>query len=96
MTHNLKLNDSCPLCKAEHLTHLYYEDDTLWVADCLTCHIPMVVLKRHTSKPFPTEQLSMIATLSDYACEVIGSRKFWIDTIPRQIKDHVHYHARFI
>lgn len=56
----------------------------------------MVVLKRHTAKPLPTEQLSMIANLSEHACKVIGSGKFWIDTTSRQIKDHAHYHARLI
>lgn len=47
----------CDLCRAEKLTKWHYEDDIVYICDCKTCNIPMVVLKRHAKLPDKEEWL---------------------------------------
>ena len=46
---------TCPLCKKEKLTHWYYEGPEFWIADCITCNIPMLVWNEHV-KDIPKEK----------------------------------------
>ena len=85
---------SCPLCKRKKKTELYYE--LIWVASCSTCHVPMVVLKRHTTDPTPFEVAWLESHLRKIGEEVFGKGKFRIDRKQRLILDHIHYHARLI
>ena len=77
----------CLLCKAEHLTKWYYEDELIYICDCKTCHIPMVVLKRHGMDVTDAEMVHMRRK----ACEVFGDC-ITFRTGQRQIKDHLHWH----
>lgn len=79
---------SCPLCAREPKTRHYYEDDVLWVVECLTCRVPMVVIKRHSPDPTPEEY--------EYA-KRLGFRLFperSFDDRPRSIPGHWHAHLR--
>jgi len=77
----------CPLCKAEHLTNWYYEDDLFYFCDCKSCGIPMVVLRRHTMKPSWDEVNGM-----KYVTRVLFGADIRFRTEQRQIKDHLHWH----
>ncbi len=46
-----------PLCEAEELTEWYYEDDLIYICDCLSCEVPMAVIKRHDVEPTEEERL---------------------------------------
>jgi len=86
---NGTMND-CPLCRAEKLTRRYYEDDVCWVADCTTCKVPMIVLKRHTVHPTQNER--------DHLLLVVCRLKFsvtlgWYGDM-KAIPDHFHVHLR--
>lgn len=81
-------DEACELCSADKLTHWYYEDERIWVADCIICWVPMVVLKAHslgTKEDFD----HMVAT----AKELFGE-DCWIDPYMRLIPDHRHFHVR--
>lgn len=78
----------CPLCRREARTKHHFEDDVLWVVDCLTCGVPMVVLKRHVATPTDWERA--------YA-KRIGEALFpeaRFDDTPRSIPEHWHAHLR--
>jgi len=45
----------CPLCRHERITHHYFEDERIWIANCAAHRTPMWVLKRHVSQPTPEE-----------------------------------------
>src|SRR3989304_137784 len=79
------LERRCPLCRAEKLSHWYYEDDLIWIADCVICGVPMVVLKQHG-----------LGTEHDLEF-MVGKAKYffgdgcWIDYYMRLIPDHRHF-----
>lgn len=80
--------NGCELCSAEKLTRWYYEDELIWVADCIICWVPMVVLKKHT-----------LGTKEDFDHMVAKARELfgqdcWIDPEMRRIPDHRHFHVR--
>lgn len=78
---------NCLLCKAEHLTKWYYEDGLMYICDCKTCHIPMVILKRHGTKLRDGE----LKKMENKAYELFGDNiSFRMER--RNIKDHFHFH----
>lgn len=86
--------DSCELCQAQKLTTWHYEDEHIWIADCIICGVPMVVLKRHAAKPSEFEDELMERKLVEIADREVGPGKYNVDKWPRRIPDHIHYHAR--
>ncbi|MDQ6692232.1 MAG: hypothetical protein M3Z13_05635 [Candidatus Dormibacteraeota bacterium] len=86
------MTPSCPLCRAEHLTHWYHEDHLCWIADCAVCATPMVVWLQH-GMPDAAEKAAMLERLSEVA-GVEYPDGFWLDPEMRQIPDHFHCHAR--
>jgi len=84
------MEKDCPLCKlatGSVKTKLYYQDKVVIIVNCLTCGIPMIVLKRHTMKPnnFELGHMEMVSK------EVFGLNiKF--RKKPSQILDHLHWH----
>jgi len=76
---------SCPLCRAEKKTKWYYADKTCWIADCETCHIPMVVARRHG--PITDIERSLMLAVVNRLFEYKLIRME-----PRRIKDHIHWH----
>jgi len=93
---------SCELCRAEGITEWFYEDEICWCALCRHCHVPMVVLKRHTEHPTLPEAIHLLCTLWKVANQYFGMNpqddwgnlNWWLDPTPRKNKGHVHYHAR--
>lgn len=78
---------TCQLCEAQRLTHRYYEDRVCWVADCRTCGIPMIVLKRHGDSLTHVEERHMLGVV----CKLFPG--CGVRTNQRRIKDHVHWHV---
>ncbi|MCK4358985.1 MAG: hypothetical protein KAW92_09625 [Candidatus Cloacimonetes bacterium] len=86
-----KKKKECELCKAEKLTHWYYEDDLIWIADCKTCKCPMTVLRKH-HKTFTNEEKFYII---DKIMELFGRTAYkYIDWNMKTIKNHAHCHLR--
>ena len=81
--------DDCPLCRAERKTSWYFENETMWVADCDTCDEPMFVLKRHSHLPDELELLLMV----EKAKEMFGDDPPF-DFVRRRIPQHFHFHVR--
>jgi len=81
----------CELCdiyeKRKIKTKLHYEDKKVIVVDCLTCRIPMVVLKRHTMEPNNFELGHMEMVSKELFGPNIKFRKK-----QRRILDHLHWH----
>lgn len=84
--------DDCQLCEAEEITRRYHEDSLCWVADCATCGVPMVVLRRHSTQPTRREVAHMLDMLQ--LCCPPHKKGYSIDLERRSIPDHWHCHAR--
>lgn len=78
----------CELCNLEVKTKLYGENNSWIVTDCLTCHVPMFVLKRHsrTVSRFELENALVLLNVLELPGELDFER--------RNIKDHFHFHVR--
>jgi hypothetical protein len=85
--------DDCLLCRAERVTDWHYEDDECWVADCLVCATPMIVLRAH-GLPQVEQEEALLARLKEAAAARYGEEGFWIDPERRRIPNHWHAHAR--
>lgn len=75
----------CQLVAGDVKTRFYYRDKTCTIVDCLTCHIPMVVLNHHG--PASNREKRLMKAVVNY---VFGYES--IRTEPRRIFDHEHYH----
>ncbi len=96
----MSFDPDCPLCKAEELTHRYFDDEEFWIADCLTCGVPMAVLRGHSIDPSDELILKMRGALMAIGYK-LGSGIYYppgvawkIDYERRQIPDHWHCHLR--
>ena len=83
--------EQCLLCTADKLTTWHYEDDLWWVADCLTCNVPMVVYREHTIL-VPVMHLDTIYKVLQNANP--GLKLDHFDFVRREIPDHYHFHLR--
>jgi len=81
------MKEDCPFCERALLTTLYYEDDLIWVVDCLTCGCPIAVLKRHVDIPDPQELLRIKCIFAQLGIGIF-------DDSMKTIKDHYHAHLR--
>lgn len=83
----------CLLCKAEKVTHWFYDDDECWIAECDQCDTPMVVWRSHG---MPSDEVAdrLKAKLVSVAIEVYGEKGYWLDPMMRNIPDHFHCHVR--
>lgn len=92
LLNGLRGGERCQLCQAEELTRRYHEDHICWVADCLTCRVPMVVLRRHSIRPTEVERRHMLEMLK-LCCP--PSKSGWkVDETRHSIPSHWHAHAR--
>jgi len=85
-------NAGCPLCRAERKTRWYDSNKICWIADCETCHIPMVVARHHG--PISDLEKQVMMTVVNYLFEYQSIRK-----TPRRILNHEHWHiegARYL
>jgi hypothetical protein len=84
----------CELCLGASLTTRYFENDECWIADCLICRVPMVVLRAHDAAPGDSERAALVANLTPIADEFHAGRGWYYDDHMRRIPDHYHGHAR--
>lgn len=92
---------SCDLCKLvfdhEIKTKLYFENASYIVVDCLTCKIPMLVLKDHVDEFTREQEVELTIILKNL---FKGLRKLiptqFIDYDMRLISNHAHVHVRSI
>lgn len=80
-------NKPCDLCTLEKKTKWYYEDKRVVVCDCLSCHVPMVVYKKHTVRPTP----ELIEHFLKVSKEIFGNN-IELRTQQRKIPEHLHWH----
>jgi len=79
---------NCPFCPPiEKKTKWYYEDDKVVILDCDTCHVPMLVLKRHGEVPSPGERAELLRL-----CEKVFNRKVMFRGFMRRYPSHWHEH----
>lgn len=85
-------NNNCPLCQKEKITKWYYEDDLFWVADCKTCKVPMIVLKRHSVRLTQEEWDRLEVIFKELEKSGISGAH---DYRRRAIPNHWHIHIRY-
>lgn len=78
----------CLLCEIEKKTRWLYESDKIIICDCMTCNIPMVVVRRHTMK-LKADELVEITT----ACKELFGGDYEFRKDQRKIPDHLHWHV---
>ena len=78
----------CELCKAEPITKWFYEDETVWVALCRTCNVPMIVLRRHGEAT--ERELGYMEGVAHVL--FLQGKTGWIRKEQRKILDHAHWH----
>jgi hypothetical protein len=83
----------CMLCDAERLTELYYEDEDVWVTDCVVCMTPMAVWHVH-GLPGAEVEGRLLNHLERIAAGRYGADGYYLDLERRRIPDHWHAHAR--
>jgi len=86
-----RLVDECELCKLVRgniITKLYWSSPLSICVDCLTCRIPMAVIRRHSAKVTAEEHEDIM----NHALDIFGSDLNGVRVIPRKIKSHAHYH----
>jgi hypothetical protein len=85
---------TCALCEARALTQRYYDGPDGWIADCLICRVPMVVLRCHDRAPDEQVRERLVAELTRVADVQFGENAWRLDDHMRMIPDHWHAHAR--
>src|SRR3954465_15174092 len=83
----------CLLCKAEHITPWYLDDDMCWIAECTICTLPMVVWREHDPNPSPEVKAELPSRLAGVVDEH-WLFEHWVDDEMRRIPNHYHAHAR--
>ncbi len=78
----------CDLCNLKKKTAWFYEDELFVVCRCITCNVPMIVLRRHDTELTPEESKRLIKLLTRFA------ERQRISFVRRSIKDHWHMHIR--
>lgn len=82
---------TCLLCKAEKLTTWYEEHTDYWIADCLTCRVPMLVRRKHGFIG-AAERLRLHAIAGKFGAVKYGPSGYTLRDEQRQIPDHWHVH----
>lgn len=86
------LDDNCELCalvNGDIKTRVYWDNELSICVDCLTCRIPMVVIKRHDREMNETEKVHIEGLIKD----VFGSSVDFVRKEPRKILVHAHWHV---
>lgn len=85
----------CGLCQLHTIIHTYDETDPRWIImDCMNCILPMAVWYEHTMEIPQKDWQEMEASLRKVADIKFGKNNYYIDTVQRQIPNHLHWHAR--
>ena len=81
---------SCSLCQRQVVTKFYYEDDKIWIVNCKSCQIPMIVWKEHKEKVNEEGYSYMMVKIK----ELFGEVGYVVDDRMKAVKDHYHIHLR--
>ncbi len=76
----------CELAEGNFKTRCYYEDRTVVVVDCITCGIPIVVLKKHSLGSM--QEIAYMHGIAEKLFTGVGIRLKM-----RSIPDHKHFHV---
>lgn len=76
------------------ITTRYFDDEECWVADCVICHVPMVVWREHDPTPPAPVRQRLLERLTYVAHDFYDVRPWCLDDQMRRIPDHYHAHAR--
>lgn len=81
--------ETCELCKLTQWldirSKLYYRDDIIYIVDCLTCGIPLIVFVRHGDATDEERRHAMIILDELFTYESVRTKA-------RKILDHEHWH----
>lgn len=91
LQHQVPQQARCELCDAQPITRRYHEDAVCWIADCASCHVPMVVYREHGVAPARRHLEHMLELLT-----LCGRRdlRHEVTQDMHTIKDHYHAHLR--
>ncbi len=85
----------CELCNLNHETHRYNcVHQKFVVIECQTCRTPMVIFREHTMEISEQDAREMLGMIAGRANGIYGEGNYWIDKNQRQVKGHLHFHAR--
>ena len=84
----------CDLCKLERRTNVFEDNKALFIMDCDSCNGPMAVWKEHTMHIDKMDESIMRGMLVDVGYEFYKGDSLRIDTVQKEIPDHLHWHAR--
>lgn len=76
---------ACILCNLERRTRWLYSDKVCVVCECETCHVPMLVFRRHGAQPSAQDEARAMEVLRHLGLVVKRKRA-------RLIHDHSHWH----
>lgn len=91
---NAARGEPCELCVHAPVTRWYHADTLCWVADCKACGVPMVVMRRHTTNPSPSERDHMEGLLLKVGRRKNPRGRWALDRRRRSIPRHWHAHLR--
>ena len=83
----------CELCEAAKMSEWFFEDHEMWIAECESCGVPMVVWRIHDPHP-PEDVKERLHTKLVEIVEVHWDMEIRIDDNMRTIPTHYHAHAR--
>jgi len=83
---------SCDLCKREPRTRQYYEDSKLWIVDCDTCGVPLIIWKEHVMEVGVEDVTHMLQVIEKIFPDMGDG--YYLDSEMRKIPEHKHWHLR--
>ena len=79
--------EDCKLAQGDIKNKIYYNDNKVIVVDCLTCNVPLIVWKDHTTELSEEERNHMHAVIQTLFG--FGNK---IRKTPRSWGGHTHWH----
>jgi len=80
----------CELCDLERKTRWYYESEAFVVCDCLTCNVPMIVLRQHG---LPMGLVYLERRAFEICRNLFGDDFIDFRTTQQKVKEHWHWHV---
>jgi len=80
---------ACLLCDLEKKTRWYYEDEKVVICDCLSCRIPMLVLREHGHVPSSVERSELLRLVKKLFGEKAKFRGYMSSRFPEHWHEHI-------